>query len=114
MENVFEGVHDLKQLCTGGSGGFAPQVLLRGYGSYEEGFVLMDGALHQTLPTSGLVNIWEELSLFVMVVDNYTLNPGQTVTNKVGLVVVESESRCLLVDAVEATDEGVNYVIPRW
>jgi hypothetical protein len=68
--------------------------------------VLLNLVAHDTLLAGGLVNFQEEAGLLIVVVLLDQPVPGKSVgdeVRKVGLL----QARCLLVDAVEASDERI-------
>lgn len=68
--------------------------------------MLLDGAVHDAFFARSLVDGGEEGGLLIVVMLRNTCLPGETITNKV-IAVGRLDAWSLLVDAVEATDEGI-------
>lgn len=68
--------------------------------------MLFYGAVHQALFVRRLVDGGEELVLLVMMMLRDAVMPSYTVADKL-LLVGRLDARSLLIDAIEASDEGV-------
>ena len=68
--------------------------------------MLFDRIIHHAILANSLVNGWEKLSFLVMVMLRDTVVPGQAIAHKIETVGC-LYSWSLLIDTVEAADEGI-------
>lgn len=68
--------------------------------------MLIHSSIHQPILPRGLVKSGEQLSFFIVVMLSNAVTPCDAIADKICLV-SRLDARSLLVDAVEAADEGV-------